>query len=133
MTGSSVHLLLPTHPSVGTNATQSCGMKPWPLQITLTKTRNDGHVPIVGLRTTILRTALTHPFVTAYNTLNCLISEYPELRCAVTLTMDIAQETHVLSNTFACDARAPIPESRVQTEQTDDQPTGTSDTGSVPR
>ena len=26
-------------PSIGTDATQSCGMKPWPLQITLTKTK----------------------------------------------------------------------------------------------
>ena len=43
------------------------------------------------------------------------------------------QEMHVLSNTFACHARAPIPESCIQTEQTEDQPTGTSDTGSVSR
>ena len=39
----------------------------------------------------------------------------------------------VLSNTFACHARAPTPESPVQTKQTEDRPTGTSDTGSMPQ
>ena len=63
--------------------------------------------PYLGLRTTTLRTAFTRLFVTAHNTLNHLTSEYPELQCAVSLTMDVAQEMHVLSNTFACHARAP--------------------------
>ena len=75
---------------------------------TLTKTKNDGHVTIVGLRTTCLRTALACPLVIAYSTLNHVTSEYPELQCAVILTMDIAQERHVLYNIFACHARAPL-------------------------
>ena len=118
MTGSSAHLLLPTPPSAGTNAAQSCGVKPWPLQIMLTKTINDGHVHIVGLRTTFMRAALARPLVTAHNTLSQLTSEYPELQCVAILTMDIAQETPVLSNVFACHARPPTPESCVWTEQT---------------
>ena len=110
-------------------------MKPWPLQITLTKTKNDGHVPIVGLRTTSLRTTLTCPLVIAHNTLSHVTSEYLELRCVAILTMDIAQERHVLYiyNTFACHARAPTPESPVWTKKTEDWSTGTSDTRSVPR
>ena len=63
--------------------------------------------------------------MTTQNTLNYLTKEYPELLYA---TMDSAQETHELSNTFACYARAPTPESLIQTEQTEDQPTETSDT-----
>ena len=47
--------------------------------------------------------------MTAHNTLNHLTSEYAELRCAAILTMDIAQETHVLSNTFDCHARVLSP------------------------
>ena len=51
------------------------------------------------------------------------------------LTMDIAQERHVLYIyiTFACHARAPTPESPVWTKKIEDWSTGTSDTRSVPQ
>ena len=88
--------------------------------------------PYVGLRTTFLRIILARPYVTVHNTLNHLTSEYLDLLCEVILTMDSAQETHVISNTFTCHIRAPTPKSPVQSEQTEDRPTKASDIGFVP-
>ena len=70
--------------------------------------------------------------MTAHNILNHLTSEYPELLCAAILTMYIAQEMHVFSNTFVCHTGSLTPESPLWAEHTENQPTRTSDTGSVP-
>ena len=131
MTGSFAHSLLPTPSSIGTNTTQSCNIKPctWSLQMTLIKTKNKDYVPIVRLRITSLETVLTHPFMTAHNTLHHLTTGYPDLLCLAILTMNIAQETHVLFICLSCKARSP--ESPVWTKLTEDQPTITSDTGSM--
>ena len=77
--GSFVHFVLQSPPSVGTNAIQSCDMNVWLLLI-LSEILNDGHVPIVGLRTTSPTIALACPFMTACNTLSHLITEHPELQ-----------------------------------------------------
>ena len=86
--------------------TQNCDMKPWQLPIPK-GTKNDGQVPIAGLRIISLTTALACPFVTAHNTLSQLIAKHPALQYAAILTTDSAQKAHALSSTFACHARAP--------------------------
>lgn len=123
MMGSFGHLLLPIPTSVGINTTQNCGMKPWPLPIP-SETPNDDRVPIAGQRTISWTIALAHPFVTAHNTLDCLIAEHPVLQHVGILTIVSAHEMHAPSSTFSCPAKAPIPMSPVQTG---DQPTKTSE------
>ena len=82
-------------------------MRPWPL-LTHRETTNDGHVLIVELSITFLRTAHSRLFMTACNTIDHLIADYPDLQYVGTLTMDSAQETYAISSISVCPARAPI-------------------------
>ena len=108
MMGSFIRFLLPTPYSDETNITQKYDTKLWPLLIILSKTQKDGHDPTAGprTRTTSLTTALTCAFMTDCNTLSQPITEHPEIQYAAKLTIDIAQETHILLNTFGCHKRA---------------------------
>ena len=64
---------------------------------------------------TFLTTVPDHPFVTARNELDHLITENPDLQFVVTTTMAAAHETHAYFNTSVCHARGPIHVSPVQT------------------
>ena len=71
-------------------------------------TPSDGHALIVELEITYLRTVHGHLFVTACNTIDCLIIEHPHLQYIGTSTMHNAQEVKAISSTSVCPVKAPV-------------------------
>ena len=128
MMDSSEHLRHTNPTSIGICATQSYGMRPWPLLIHR-RTLNDGHALIVEPKITLLRTAHSRSFVTAHNTINHLIAEHPDLQYVGTSTMDSAQETYATFSISVCPARAPT---LVSLAQTGGHPTSTSEAQFMP-
>ena len=128
MMDNSEHLRHQTRNFVGICATQSYGMRPWPLLIHR-GTLNNGHALIVELKLILLRTAHCCLFMTACNAINHLIAEHPDLQYVGTSTMSSAQETYVTSSISVCPARAPT---LISPAQTGDHQTSTSEVQFMP-
>ena len=79
MMENSAQLRHPTSTHIGICAIQSYDTRPWPLP-TLRGTLNNGHVPTVELKTIFLQTIPARLFMTARNTIDCLIAEHPDLQ-----------------------------------------------------
>ena len=101
------------------------GMRPWSLP-THRETPNDGHVLIVELLITFLRTAHSRLFVTACNTIDHLIADHPDLQYVGTLTIDSAQETNAISSISIFVLQGP-PSSYGSPTQIGGHPTNTSE------